>query len=60
MLVTSMSKVNYILLFQAYSLLHSVSKYELIYRIRSMILNNARLKWDNDLITLTYNKFSRI
>lgn len=57
MLVTNMYDVNYIPLFWAYNLLYLVSKYQLVCRIRSIVLNNTRLEWDSDLIIAKWNKF---
>lgn len=60
MLVISISKVNYIFLFWAYNLLYLESIYELVCRIRFIILNNTKFEGDSDLITYKWNEFSYI
>lgn len=50
MLVTNISEINYIFLFQSYNLLDSLSKYKLVCRIRFVIPKNAELELDNNLI----------
>lgn len=49
MLVTSMSEVNKILLFWAYCSLHSVLKYDLVWRNRFVVPNNTRLEKNSNL-----------